>query len=90
MYTQSSSQLIFAGEAPGAHNAPTETHRRDLSDQTSKLTAAAKQHPDQQIMTTTKSQLMLTAEKGTVSSGLRPYHYATSGFYKFLARFSGE
>lgn len=33
---------------------------------------------------------MLTAGKRTLSSALRSYQYVTSGFYKFLARFSGE
>lgn len=45
-----------------------------------------------QTMTTTiaTENHILTDGKRTLSSALRSYQYVTSGFYKFLARFSGE
>lgn len=48
---------------------------------------------DRQTMTTATSTMknqILTDGKKTLSSALRSYQYVTSGFYKFLARFSGE
>lgn len=48
---------------------------------------------DRQTMTTATSTMenqILTDGKKTLSSALRSYQYVTSGFYKFLARFSGK
>ena len=46
------------------------------------------QREEDLVTTTSIEKQLLTA--GTLSSALRSYQYVTSGFYKFLARFSGE
>lgn len=54
---------------------------------------------DHQTMTTTtktteestiEDQILTAGKRTPLSSALRSYQYVTSGFYKFLARFSGE
>lgn len=46
--------------------------------------------PTAMMTTSTIEKRILTAGKRTLFSALRSYQYVTSGFYKFLARFSGE
>lgn len=71
----------------------------DSPNQISEISAAAADHYQHRRQTMTPTAMMttsatekqiLTAGKRTLFSALRSYQYVTSGFYKFLARFSGE
>lgn len=90
---------IAGGESAGSSTRLSSSSLNQTSACDWMRSTAAAAAVDPQTMTTTTStetttmateQPILTAGKRTLISALRSYQYVTSGFYKFLARFSGK
>lgn len=90
-----STSIEDRGVVVGAVSGGALSHARLVDSPKQHCESAAVEAQDRQIMattttTTTTDREVVTVGKRTLTTALRSYQYITSGFYKFLARFSGE